>query len=1043
MNETQKNKDEPKKIPKFSSFKAHLRQAQNAFHEKQIKRTLLDQLKEKEPFIKDKSEKKENNYQIRYEKVKTIEENKLFVVDLSGDINNVRYGKNHLFSIPYYQRSGYGRVLGCEEHVRLWFYPENPREIILSPFPNYNYYWELTKLNSDKDAQSIKETEEFYFNQIQIEENYISLEIEAPDTISTVKNTETHFNNIDSTSNKVKSNIQDILDVWKEGDPQLELKELSRKIEESPLDHELWLELVDKQDKILRTDGKKKSREEQLSIGDVKLKILKKALSYSPDNEKLLLKYISIITLIWEPQKINAKWNEILKKTSSLSLWKKYLDFCQTNSISFTYSECLQNFQNSLKILKETLKNEKCLEKKETIEEIILYILARIWFYMKEAGYLENSIASIQALIEFNFFRPDTSSGDIYNDYLQEFEEFWESEVPRFGENGAKGWKNYHNIPQNIISSENYFSDSLVSNNEDIHKDTEDKYIIWYKQETAKSFSINPKRSIDTDNENDPYSVILFSDIKQLLHFFISDKIRLNLIYFSLHFFGFSVHKINKTSSDLVLLDSFMHNFSSIDLFNWFWPDNYISFESSQSFNENITNSCILGRLGNPIQFKLRNWPVTIDTLFSIDKTWHQNFDYEESYKHFIKRCFEQLENILDNDIFSMLHLLFQNYYLPSKKFSNVKLWCAYAQLEYLNGNMLETRKIFLNILENVKPDHTERFYDHIIAYKLWAEIEMRNNEVNNSIKILISMVENEFDIKTMLSNNQKIYSNSILLKAQKSFQHLIRLTLSFKNYKMLRLFTECYALLNYLTKSLDSALEIYHQTKSNFSDLVNSSSIEYEQLLISELKLLYYCLQTLKVFKISILQDRAKTALLKFPNNCIFLSMFIWTEAKLLFKAKIYHYFEKNIFKVEEPSFVIFLSAIWTELYINSYKINMHAIRYLFERAVENPNTKSDLIIWKLYIQFEIQYGALEKGKAILYRAIRDCPWSKNLILFAFNELRSQFNPKELTKLYNTMIEREFRISVDLDVTKDNQEMNYLPSIHLPQDISSDEMIE
>ncbi|CCJ30843.1 unnamed protein product [Pneumocystis jirovecii] len=354
------------------------------------------------------------------------------------------------------------------------------------------------------------------------------------------------------------------------------------------------------------------------------------------------------------------------------------------------------------------------------------------------------------------------------------------------------------------------------------------------------------------------------------------------------------------------------------------------------------------------------------------------------------------------------------------KKPSNIKLWCAYAQLEYLNGNIQETRKIFLNVLENIKPDHTEKFHDYVVAYKLWAEIEMKNNEINNSIKILISMVENEVNIKTILSNNGKTYSNSILLKAQKSFQHLNRLALSFKNYKM-------------LLKSLDSALKVYCQAKNDFNDYTNSDSIEYEQLLISELKLLYYSSQTVKTFKISIIQNRVENALSKFPNN-----------SKSLLKTKIYHYFEKNIFKAEEPSFIVFLSAIWAELYINPYKINMYPIRNLFERAVENQATRSDLIIWRLYIQFEIQYGTLDKGKAIFYRAIRDCPWSKtiDLMFFAFKDLRSQFNSEELTKLYNTMIEREFRIFVDLEITENNQEMTHSPLIKLPQDISSDETI-
>ncbi|KAG4306423.1 hypothetical protein PORY_000411 [Pneumocystis oryctolagi] len=1047
MNQTKEDKDESKKIPKFSSFKAHLREAQYALRQKYEKQALFNELKSKESYIEDKNDKKKDVYEGKH-KFKTIEKNKPFIIDLTGDVNNVIYGKNDRYSIPHYRRFGNGCVIGCEEHIKLWAYPENPNEVVLSSFLNYNKYQKYVNLEVDMGTRPI-EDDEFSFNK---KDDYIPLEIETSDTTSVTENLKTDSSVLNPEYSEAENGARNALNIWKKGDVQLEIKELSKKIETSASDYKLWLELVDKQDKILWKNQRKNSKEEQISIGNVKLKILEDALSHCPDNEDLLLKYVSIITLIWEPKKVDSKWDEILKKTSSLSIWKKYLDSFQTNSISFTHSQCLEKFQNSFQTLKEASKNEKCSQKKENIEEIMLYILVRIWFYMKEAGYIENSIASIQALIEFNFFRPDAFSCNTNNDYLDEFEQFWESEAPRFGEDGSKGWKNYYNVSNNIISFKNDSND-VVSNTQNMYENNEDKYVVWCKQELAGSLSVNPKRSTDTNNENDPYSVVLFSDIKQLLYFFTSNKIRLNIVYLSLHFLGFSLYRMNKTSNDPLFLDSFIQNFSSINLFDWFYMDSYICSKSSELSNENTTNfGNTLKRSKNPLQFGLKNWPITIDTLFSIDKIWYQNLDFDTFHKDFIKRYFEQLENVINDDMFSMLHLLFQNYYSSSdvrklaksilkKKPSNIKLWCAYAQLEYLNGNLLETRKIFLNILENIKLDHTEKSYDCIVAYKLWAEIEMKSNEIGNSIKILVSMVENELDIKNTLSNNEKTYPDAVLLKAQKSFQHLNRLALSFKNYKVFRLYTECYALLSYLVKSLNNALEIYYQAKNSFNECTDSGLIEYEQLLVSELKLLYYCSQTTKVFKISSIQDRVKDALSKFPNNCIFLSIFLWAEEKSLLKTKIYHYFEKNIFKAEEPSFIIFLFAIWTEIYINSYRVNIHPIRCLFERAVENQTTKSDLIIWRLYIEFEIRYGTLDKGKAVFYRAIRDCPWSKNLILLAFNELRSQFNSEELIKLYNTMIERELRIFVDLEIEKDVQEINHLPLITLPKDISSDEM--
>ncbi|EMR10552.1 hypothetical protein PNEG_01258 [Pneumocystis murina B123] len=770
-------------IPKFNSFKTHLLQKQKDLHKKEETQELLDDLKKKKSYIEDEEYEKKNINKISYDRKKIEEKNKLFIIDLSGDINNIKYGKNDQYSIPYYRRSGHGRVLGCKENIRLRVYPENPNEIILFPLSSYNNYKKVFNSELNQNLQYLKEAKESnHFNEVNYQENYIPFEVENSDTPSITNDSKNHSNNISPESDKIENDVN-ILHIWKKGDPQLELKELSKKIEESPLDYKSWLKLVDIQDKILWTNNNKKSKVEQLAVNEVKLKILEKALSHCPDNDDLLLKYMSIIILIWEPQKINLEWNKILKKSLSLPLWKKYMDFYQTNSISFAYNECLENFQNNLQILKEASKNEKCQRKIENIEEIIQYILIRIWFYMKEAGYTENSIASIQALIEFNFFMPNNFLSNI-NDVncLQDFEQFWDSEVPRFGEDGAKGWKNYHNKYQHIVLFENDSSDISLSNNENISQNIEDEYTKWYKQETAKNSYINPKRSTNTNTENDPYSVILFSDIEQLLYFFTTDRIRLGLIYFSLHFFGFSLHRIDKTSNESPLLDSFIQDFLPIDSFNWFWSNEYLSLKPSQQFNKNaIDSDYLLKHLKSPVHIKLKNWPITIDTLFSIDNTWYQNIDCQGFDKDFIKRYFEQLESVIDDDLFSMLHLLFRNYYSSSdvrklakfilkKKPLNMKLWCAYAQLEYINGNILEARKIFVNTLKNIKPDHTEKFYDYLVAYKLWAEIEMKNNEINNSIKILVSMVESELNIETLIFNDEKICSDSILLKAQKVY---------------------------------------------------------------------------------------------------------------------------------------------------------------------------------------------------------------------------------------------------------------------------------
>lgn len=41
---------------------------------------------------------------------------------------------------------------------------------------------------------------------------------------------------------------------------------------------------------------------------------------------------------------------------------------------------------------------------------------------------------------------------------------------------------------------------------------------------------------------------------------------------------------------------------------------------------------------------------------------------------------------------------------------------------------------------------------------------------------------------------------------------------------------------------------------------------------------------------------------------------------------------------------------------------------------------TRSSIILWKYYIQFELLEKNLDKARSLFYRSIRECPWSKGI---------------------------------------------------------------
>ena len=65
-------------------------------------------------------------------------------------------------------------------------------------------------------------------------------------------------------------------------------------------------------------------------------------------------------------------------------------------------------------------------------------------------------------------------------------------------------------------------------------------------------------------------------------------------------------------------------------------------------------------------------------------------------------------------------------------------------------------------------------------------------------------------------------------------------------------------------------------------------------------------------------------------------------------------------------------------------------------------------------------------KAKAIFYRAIRACPWVKELYLLPFEYLRDGpdgMSAAHLRGIYDLMVEKELRIHVDLDDLTERRE--------------------
>lgn len=97
---------------------------------------------------------------------------------------------------------------------------------------------------------------------------------------------------------------------------------------------------------------------------------------------------------------------------------------------------------------------------------------------------------------------------------LAELEEFWDSEAPRIGEEGAYGWNKWY-----TSSKPNATPLSATLTRGDTKRVIQlDPYRQWaFCEAQQDQLSLFPAKSFDDETEADPYSTVLFSDIRAFL----------------------------------------------------------------------------------------------------------------------------------------------------------------------------------------------------------------------------------------------------------------------------------------------------------------------------------------------------------------------------------------------------------------------------------------------------------------------------------------------------------------------------------------------
>ncbi|CAZ79699.1 unnamed protein product [Tuber melanosporum] len=987
-----------------------------------------------------------------------------FYTDTRGDPDNVTYGSIHRYSIPDYRRRGGGSVLGLSPGIRIDREKGDGKGLVLQErerrsgtntrklFAALESGVRVLRIKKDGGDSTIKVFEsgmdfvplfgsgrgrkrgitDFEQEESEREDNhYRSLE----GLKKLGENPEDRDLEYASASGSEGDYVT--AEGW---DNRQKTVELARKVDAAPGNVSAWLDYVNHQDTLLASTGRRTTMAERKSTAEVKLDILGKALEKCPGNEELLVKYMDIAQVVWDSRKMMTKWQQMLKENpTAIGLWTKYINFRQTDFLSFTYSECVGCFSECLATLRgAAVKAVDKSEDKEKIEEIILHVFLRTALLMKEAGFVENAIAAFQLMIELNFFSPPqiTAPGSLseHEEVLELLDTFWDSEVLRVGEMGAEGWLSFVQLGGKGKAPEAgkgaVSPDSL---------DTRNPFGSWIAAEEGRmEIPKMPSRTMDEVEEDDPYRVVLFSDLREFMFFFASEAVKQKLIDAFLIFSGLRplYEGVRMSSGGAEATDIFLRNelghTTDECLGRWFWP------ESEGHNNESIgwggmepEKKALFGE--RPFQFSLRNFPLSEEMLFAKSEYWVSAIDDLGGLKggniEFVGNVLKMLVAQLSDEQLALYFLAWTWKNRPSsvkkvakgllKKFrTSLLLWNGYAQIEWRAGSTDSARNIFSTAL-GMSADFPEATrQDSIFLWRTWVWEELMHGDVSRAVRVLLSIDTGRLLIDGDDELNSRGLPSALVLKARRHLEDSKGLMLSLGRVNHAIAFVETRALLEYLVSNREVAasLPIYADFLSELDrrGLCGPNSAVHERCLMTEARLLYYHSSTSRLFKIKTMRDFLNNSLQMFPNNSVFLELFVRNEAKTKIENRTRMLMRDVVLKEGSETILGYGFAIWAEMRMIGAggRYNPHAVRALFEQAVETDRTKYNFGLWAIYVGFEIQERELKRAKEVLFRGIRNCPWSKDLLLLAFQRLRTVLTYEEMRKLLSIVSsEKELRV--------------------------------
>ncbi|QSZ34898.1 hypothetical protein DSL72_007759 [Monilinia vaccinii-corymbosi] len=859
----------------------------------------------------------------------------IYVSDRKGDVKNLMYGCNHRYSVPPFHRIGAGCVLGAPLDTKIDREYGDDKGIVLTNSrefrSNNREKYVFSKVERDR-PRLLKIRPEVLVEESSLDdEDFISLQIsrgkkrkrdQGPGSNSDSDHDDTHYRSIQGKA-KTPNQPQDGAFQYAsdsdssgsdtgrtmrlESSVKQKNMELSRRIEQFPSDIDAWLGLIEHQVTLLKAgdDRRRITNAEIRSTADIKIHMYEKALDkihHLQDRERLLLGLMEEGAKIWEIKVQAERWAQIAKDNiDSLVLWKSYVNFRQSNFSTFRYEDVREIFLSRIRSLKTTISAAPGWIPVKSLYEQLLYVVLRATLFIRESGFTELAVAIWQGLLEMNFQGPESmrttyeTSPLADNGPLQLFGEFWEAEVPRIGEPSSLGWKSF------VGTGDDSTVPEAQTDEPEMSVGGQDLFRSWVIAESSLiKASRVPARTMDDTVEDDPYRVILFTDIENFLILLpkSAEYLRRSLLNAFLIFCHLpSMPTPDHESGIDWSYDSCLYN-EVLDYDSGWIKEKYFRkpFEDviegeepkvSQVFTTPATN------------FAMAPESMFGSSWFNSFQAWREVYGNEDNGPIpyvWVRNTLKQLTQTYPLDDLAEYYLAFEWINGPStiKKVAkslikqhslSFRLYNAYAMIEWSRGNQEIADGIYMAALGMSKSmsSGNSAKKDSIYLWKslVWAYLSTGSKD--RALSHLLSIPDGIPNPTIPLEPTP-----TTLLKAQQHLSSTRDHFLTTQNHTYAVLCTELLALLRYLTTTsttapqspqqgnITSALEIFTSFSTQLSSrLTTNSKSTYPQTLLhqSTARLLHHHAKS-GPYRPQTLHEHLAKSLRLFPSNTIFLSL-------------------------------------------------------------------------------------------------------------------------------------------------------------------------